>query len=69
LSAASRTFTIEATEETYRKALRSGLILRWQGVQRPEANTLKIVVRDVPTGSVGSLAIPYRSINAVAARE
>jgi hypothetical protein len=64
LNPASRTITIEATEETYRNASKSGFILRWEVVRRPEANNLKIVVRDVPTGNVGSLAIPYSKITA-----
>lgn len=53
---------ISLTEENYKKVLENGLVHRYHGVRQPAAVTLRIVVRDATTGSVGSVTIPFAQI-------
>ena len=57
------TLSIALTEENYKKVTEHGLIHRYRGLRQPAAVTLRIVVRDAATGSVGSVTVPLAQIH------
>jgi hypothetical protein len=61
----SDTITLNLTDATYKEALQKGFIYRKIFPKAPKATNLRIVVRDTPSGSVGSLTIPFKSIEGV----
>jgi VWFA-related protein len=54
--------SIALTDENYKKVLEQGLIHRYRAARRPGAATLRIVVRDAASGSVGSVTVPFGQI-------
>jgi hypothetical protein len=54
--------TLALTDANYTKAARDGLIRQHRIPRQPGATDMRIVVRDVGTGSVGSLTIPFSQI-------
>jgi VWFA-related protein len=58
----SQTIRVEATEETYQKALKSGFVFRRAVTRQAGAKALRIVVRDAPSGSLGSLSVPFSKL-------
>ncbi len=56
------TVTLALTEANYDKAMKDGLIRQHLIPRQAAATNMRIVVRDVGTGSVGSLTIPFSQI-------
>jgi VWFA-related protein len=56
------TISLALTEENYSKALRQGLIHQKRFPRQPTASTLRIVVRDADSGSVGSVTVPFDQV-------
>jgi len=56
------TLTLALTEANYAKAMKDGLIRQQRIPRQAAATNMRIVVRDVGTGSVGSLTIPFTQI-------
>ena len=54
--------SIAMTEDNYKKVIEQGLIHRYRGAREPGATTLRIVVRDANTASLGSVTIPLSQI-------
>jgi VWFA-related protein len=54
--------SLALTDANYTKAARDGLIRQHRIPRQPGATNMRIVVRDVGTGSVGSLTIPFSQI-------
>ena len=50
------------TDANYAKVAQDGLIRQRRFPRQPGATNLRIVVRDVASGSVGSLTIPFNQI-------
>ena len=61
-SGVTDTLTLALTDANYNKAMKDGLIRQQRIPRQPAATTMRIVVRDVGTGSVGSLTIPFTQI-------
>jgi hypothetical protein len=55
--------SLALTDATYAKAARDGLIRQHQIPRQPGATNMRIVVRDVVTGSVGTLTIPFNQLS------
>jgi len=56
------TLSLALSESTYAKVMKEGLIVARYFLRRPGAVRLLIVVRDVASGSIGSLSIPFSQI-------
>ena len=56
------TLTLALTDANYAKAMKDGLIRQHRIPRQAAATNMRIVVRDVGTGSVGSLTIPFSQI-------
>jgi major membrane immunogen (membrane-anchored lipoprotein) len=56
------TMTLAFTDANYAKLGREGLMRQRRLSRHPRASTLRIVVRDVGSGSMGSLTIPFSQI-------
>jgi hypothetical protein len=56
------TITLALTEASYTQAVRDGVIRERRFRRDPEAVNLRIVVRDVANGAVGSLTIPFSQL-------
>jgi VWFA-related protein len=56
------TLSLALSDSSYAKVLKEGLIVERRFPRRPEAVILRIVVRDVASGSIGSLTIPFSQI-------
>jgi VWFA-related protein len=54
--------SLALTDATYAKAARDGLVRQHQIPRQPGATNMRIVVRDVATGAVGTLTIPFNRI-------
>jgi len=54
--------SIVMTEDSYKKVMEQGLIHRYRGAREPGATTLRIVVRDANTASLGSVTVPLNQI-------
>jgi VWFA-related protein len=60
----SDTVSLGLTDANYAKIVKDGLIRQRRILRQPAATTIRIVVRDATTGSVGSLTIPFSQIPA-----
>jgi VWFA-related protein len=58
----SDSLSLGLTDANYAKIAKDGLIRQRRILRQPAATTIRIVVRDATTGSVGSLTIPFRQI-------
>jgi len=58
----SDSLSLALTDATYANASREGVIRQHRIPRQPGATNMRIVVRDVATGSVGSLTIPFSQI-------
>jgi VWFA-related protein len=56
------TLSLALSDSSYAKVVKEGLIVERRFRRRPQAITLRIVVRDVASGSIGSLTIPFSQI-------
>jgi VWFA-related protein len=55
--------TLALTEDNYTKVTRQGLIHQRRFPRQSKAVTLRIVVRDAESGSVGSLTVPFTQVS------
>jgi hypothetical protein len=60
----SDSLSLGLTDANYAKIAKDGLIRQRRILRQPAATTIRIVVRDATTGSVGSLTIPFSQIQA-----
>jgi hypothetical protein len=58
----SDSLSLALTDANYAKIAKDGLIRQRRIVRQPAATTVRIVVRDATTGSVGSLTIPFKQV-------
>jgi hypothetical protein len=58
----SDSLSLGLTDADYAKIAKDGLIRQRRILRQPAATTIRIVVRDATTGSVGSLTIPFSRI-------
>jgi len=58
------TLSIALTDDNYRKLTQQGMIHQHRSPRAAGATTLRIVVRDADTGSVGSVTVPINQIGA-----
>jgi VWFA-related protein len=56
------TLSLAFTDANYAKVMKDGLIRQRRFARQPAAVTLRIVVRDVASGSIGSLTIPFSQV-------
>jgi len=54
--------SIALTEDSYKTVMEQGLKHRYRGAREPGATTLRIVVRDASTASLGSVTVPLSQI-------
>jgi len=54
--------SLALTEENYRKASEQGIIHQHRSPRQSSATTLRIVVRDAASGSVGSVTVPFSKV-------
>ena len=54
--------SIALTDENYKKVMEQGLNHRYRAAREPGATTLRIVVRDANTASIGSVTVPLDRI-------
>lgn len=59
------TINLNLTKDTYLRMLKTGIIYQRQFPREERAKTLRIVARDTPSGSVGSLSIPLNQVKLV----
>jgi hypothetical protein len=62
LDGTSKTLFLNLKDETYRKLKQDGLVLTRSEKFAPGAVELRIVVRDAPSGSMGSVSVPLRRL-------
>jgi VWFA-related protein len=60
--------SLALTDTSYAKVVKEGLIRQRRFLRQPGAINLRIVVRDVSSGSVGSLTIPFSQVPAQPAK-
>ena len=53
------TLSLALTDANYAKVVKDGLIRQRRFLRQPGAISVRIVVRDVASGSIGSLTIPF----------
>jgi VWFA-related protein len=58
------TLSLALTDENYAKVVKDGFIRQRRFPRQPGATNLRIVVRDVASGSIGSLTIPFSQVPA-----
>ncbi len=56
------TLDMHLKEETYQKIVKQGLIYERAFPRKPGATKLRVVVRDIPTGAIGSVTVPYKQV-------
>jgi len=59
----SDTMELQLQQANYEKVSREGLIYKKTIEMAPQANQLRVVVRDAASGTVGTVTIPFREIN------
>jgi len=62
------TVKLNLTRENYDKVTKGGFVLRKTVNMAPQARMVKVIVRDAPSGAIGSLTIPYLQLTAQATR-
>jgi VWFA-related protein len=60
----SDTLSLALTDASYAKVVKDGLIRERRLPRQPGATNLRIVVRDVASGSIGSLTVPFSQVPA-----
>jgi len=56
------TLPLSLTEDRFRQASQQGLVFQHRVKREPSAAVLRIVVRDEPSGSVGSITVPLSAL-------
>lgn len=56
------TLPLSLTEERFRQASQQGLVFQHRVKRDPSAAVLRIIVRDEPSGAVGSLTVPFSAL-------
>jgi hypothetical protein len=64
LSGNTQTVSEDLIDETYQELMRKGLTITLYEDLARGAEELRIVVRDAPTGAVGSVRVPLRALSA-----
>jgi hypothetical protein len=59
------TINLNLVKESYLRMLKTGMIYQRQFTREERAKTLRIVVRDTPSGSVGSVSIPLEQVKLI----
>ena len=53
---------LNLTRATYDKVVQSGFIFRSSVLKNPQAKEVRVIVRDAPSGTLGSVTIPFGKI-------
>lgn len=56
------TISMSLSRDNYDKLTRDGLLFRKAVTMDPQAKMLRVVVRDAPSGTIGSVTVPYNKI-------
>ena len=56
------TLKMNFLRDNYEKVARSGILYRKDLQRDAKATNLRIVVRDAPTGAMGTITVPYREL-------
>jgi len=59
----SDTVELNLKPETYQAMMQKGFLYRKEFARRPGASRVRVVVRDLGTGAIGSVTMPYKEIN------
>ena len=65
----SDTVDLNLVQANYDKLRKEGLIYRKQITQSPQANLLRVVARDAPSGTLGSVSVPFNQLVRMPAKQ